>query len=339
MKYLNQESGRKTVMSAITRRAAAGLLASLSVLSLGAQAQAAFPDRPIQLIVPYGTGTATDALARRLSAAMPGVIGQSMNVDNRAGGNAFIGTQAVARSAPDGNTLLLATDQVMCTNPALFKTIPYSPTRDFVPVAGLTLHPHLLVVSSEIPVRSVAELVALAKAKPGTLSVASTGVGTSAHMVAEVFKNEAGVDITHVPYPGGAQLFSDLLSGRVSMVFYPYQAVKPHLESGKLRALANATERRTSWAPEVPTLPELGFPRTVMSAWLAVYAPAGTPTDRVNRLSDAFKKVLDMPDVSTPLTQLGIDIRYRTSNELGAFAASQTGYCQDLVKTSGAKVE
>jgi len=323
----------------ISRRRVATLLASLPLVATTAPAQGQFPDRPVRLIVPYGPGTGTDALARRLAAVMPGLIGQTMTVENRPGANAFIGAETAARSAPDGYTLILSTDHVMCYNPALFKSLPYNPTKDFAPVAGLTSHPHLLVVSPDVPAKSVAELVALAKAKPGTLSVASTGVGTAAHLVGEIFKREAGIDILHVPYPGATQLFSDLLSGRTSMLFYPYQAVKPYLETGKLRALGNASERRAAWLRDVPTMGELGYPRTVMAAWLAVYAPAGTPADRVARLADAFKKAVDMPEVSSQLLANGIDIQYRPPAELAAFTASQMNRCQDIVRLSGAKVE
>lgn len=325
--------------STLSRRLAIGMLAILPVISTGALAQAAFPEKPVQLVVPYGTGTGTDALGRRLSAAMPGLLGQSMIVDNKAGASAQIGSQFVARSAPDGYTLLLGTDQVMCFNPVLFKNLPYNATRDFTPVAGLTLHPYILAVPADLPVRSVAELVALAKAKPGTLSFASTGVATSAHIVGEVFKQEAKIEITHVPYQSGAQLFPDLLEGRVSMMFYPYQQLKPHLDTGKLRVLASTTAQRVTWLRDLPTMPELGYPKTVLGAWLAVYAPAGTPPDRVARLSEAFKKALELPDVGGQLAPVGIDVRYRSPAELGAFAASELNACREVVRISGAKIE
>ena len=325
--------------STISRRLAAMLLATLPMWATGAWAQAKFPEKPVNLIVPYGTGTGTDALARQLAAVMPGLIGQPMVVENKAGASAQIGSQAVARSAPDGYSLLIGTDHIMCLNPALYKNLSYHPTRDFTPVAGLTLHPYVLAVSASVPARNVAELVALAKAKPGTLSFASTGVGTSAQLVGELFKSEAKVDILHVPYQSGAQLFPDLLEGRVSMMFYPYQQLKPYIDSGKLRAIATTTERRTTWLKDVPTMPELGYPKTVLGAWLAIYAPAGTPADRVARLTEAFKKALETPEVANNLAAGGIDVRYRTPAELGAFQASQQTICQDIVKIAGVKME
>lgn len=330
MKECLSQNGRRYVMA---------LLACLPLITPGVQAQGKFPEKPITLVVPYGTGTGTDALGRQLSTVMPGILGQSMLVDNKAGASAQIGTQAVARSAPDGHTLLLGTDQVVCFNPVLFKNLPYNATRDLTPVAGLTLHPYILVVPATLPVRNVAELVALAKSKPGTMSFASTGVATSAHLTGELFKKEAGIDILHVPYQSGAQLFPDLLEGRVQMMFYPYQQLKPHLDSGKLRVLASTTERRTGFLPNVPSMPELGYPRTVLGAWLSIYAPAGTPADRVAVLSEAFKKALDMPAIGGVLPPQGIEVRYRNPSELAAYQAAQLEVCRDVVKISGAKLD
>ena len=226
----------------------------------------------------------------------------------------------------------------MCYNPALFPDLRYSPTEDFAPVAGLTSHPHILVVGPAVSARTVPELVALAKAEPGSLTFGSTGVGTAAHLVGEIFKHEAGIELTHVPYPAGTQLFNDLLNGTVSMAFYPYQLLQPYLESDRLIALGNATEARADWAPDLPTMPELGYPKTVMAAWLAVYAPAGTPEDRVAALSDAFLTALKSPEISNALVELGIDVRPRTPAELGAFAASELDRCQAVVDLSGARV-
>lgn len=311
-------------------------VAGLSLSSAGVHAQA---DRPIQLIVPYGTGTGTDTLGRMLSKVIATQTGQLVVVDNKPGASAQIGSQAVARSAPDGKTLLLAGDQVMCFNPVLFKTLPYNPTRDFTPVAGLTIHPYVLAVPTSLNVRSVAELVALGKAKPGSLSFASTGAATSAHLVGELFKSEAKIEMTHVPYQSGAQLFPDLIEGRVSMMFYPYQQLKPFLDSGKLRALATTTERRSTWLPDVPSMPEIGFPNTLLAAYLNIYAPAGMPADRVARLSETFKKALEAPEIAGVLPPNGIDIRYRTPAELAAFDAALMNACRDVIKLSGAKLE
>lgn len=321
------------------KRKFAAILASLPFITSTALAQANFPEKPITLVVPYGAGTGTDALGRKLSNVMQSLLGQPMVVDNKAGASAQIGTQHVARSAPDGHTLLVGTDQVVCYNPVLFKNLPYNVTKDLTPVAGLTLHPYVLAVPTSLNVKTVAELVALGKAKPGSLSFASTGVATSAHLTGELFKLETKLDMTHVPYQSGAQLFPDLLENRVSMMFYPYQQLKPYIDSGKLRALATTTEKRTEFLPNVPTMPELGYPKTVLGAWLSIYAPAGTPADRVNKLSEAFKKALEMPDVGGTLPPDGVLVAYRNPAALGAYAAAQLEVCREVIRVSGAKLE
>lgn len=322
--------------SSIARRRVVAMLAGAPLVGTGVRAQATFPEKPITLIVPYGTGTGTDALGRRLAAPMQGLLGQPMVVDNKAGASAQLGTQHVARAAPDGYTLLVGTDHILCFNPLLFSKLTYN-TRDLVPVAGLTLHPYILAVAADLPARTVPELVALAKTRQ--LSFASTGLGTSAQLTGEVFKAEAKIPLLHVPYQSGAQLFPDLLENRVSMIFYPYQQLKPHIDSGKLRVLATTTERRTSFLPNVPTMPELGYPKTVLGAWLSIYAPAGTPPDRIAKLSDAFRKALAMPDVGGPLPADGIEVRYRTPSEMGAFAASQAEVCREVVKIANVKLD
>lgn len=334
---MKEITGTTAFLSAC-RKAGIAMMAILSVSGTAANAQEKFPDHVMRLVVPYGPGTGTDSLARRLANVIPSSLKQPMIVENRAGGNGFIGAENVRNSAADGYSLILATDHVMCYNPALFKDLPYDPIKDFAPIAGLTSHPHILVVGPGVTARTVPELVALAKAEPGKITFGSTGVGTAAHLVGELFKHEAKIDITHIPYKGGTELFNDLLNGSVSMAFYPYQLLAPYLKAGRLFALANATDTRAAWAPDLPTMPELGYPQTVMAAWLAVYAPAGTPEDRISTLSDAFLTALKTPEITKALTELGIDVRPRTPSELGAFAKAELGRCKSVVELSGATV-
>jgi tripartite-type tricarboxylate transporter receptor subunit TctC len=314
-------------------------LAALPVKASIAQTQEPYPTRPIRLVVPYGPGAATELFARQVAASVQAHIGQPLVVENRAGANAVIGTDYVARSAPDGYTLLFANDQIICVNPFLLPRLSYDPTRDFVPVAGLATVSYLLVVSPKLPVASVAELVALAKSRPGQLTFASTGVGTGSHLIGETFQREAGIELTFVPYPAGvSQLLADLMTGTISLMFYSFQPLKPLLEEGHVRALATAGSERPEWMPGLPTLRELGYPRSTSAAWFGVYAPAATPQDRIVRLADAFRKAMDNPGLRTAMRASGTDARFRSSAELAAFNASEQDRCREQVAISGARV-
>jgi tripartite-type tricarboxylate transporter receptor subunit TctC len=324
----------------VRRRQVLAGLAALPALGRPALAQRGFPDRPIRLVVPYGPGTATDAVARQVSANMQALLGHPMVVENRAGANGIPGTQAVTQSGPDGLTLLFANDQVACLGPVLFSRLPYDFARSFVPVAGIATVSYVLVVTPGVPARSVAELVALAKAQPGRLSFGSTAVGSGAHLLGEVFARDAGIDLLHVPYSAGAtQLFGDLMTGRVSMLFYPFQGVKAQLESGQLRALATTGTQRPDWMPDLPTLHELGYRRATFTSWFAVYAPAAVGEERIARLSDAFRTALENPNLRTSFRANGVSIAPRGPAELGAFTASESTRCRQLVEISGARVE
>jgi len=332
-----------TLTSAVTpqgRRALLASLASLPLLATGARAQRGFPERPVRLIVPYGPGTGTEIFARQVVANMQAILGQPVVVENRAGASGIPGTEAAARAAPDGYTLLFANDQIMCLNPALFQRLPFNLTRDFVPVAGLATMEYVLVVTPSLPARSVAELVALAKARPGALNFAATGVGTASHLIGEVFAKDAGIELTFVPYSTGAtQLFADLFTGTVQMMFYPWQFVKTHVEAGRLRALATAGRQRVEWLPDLPTLSELGYSRSVTATWFAVYAPTGTPADRVARLSDAFRQALEPPEFRASLAALGTRLNHMPPAELATFTTTEMDRCRMSVQISGARVE
>jgi tripartite-type tricarboxylate transporter receptor subunit TctC len=227
----------------------------------------------------------------------------------------------------------------MCYNPVLFpQRLPYDPLRDFTAVAGLTAHPLMLVVTPGLPVRSVPELVALAKAQPGRLSYATVGVASAMHLAAELFQREAGIEMTHVPYNNIGQMQADVVTGTVQVMFWVYQQLKPHLDADRLRPLANpATSRRV--IPGLPTMPELGFPRSVIAPWVALYAPAGTPADRVARLSEAARLALENQEIRTTLADSGIEIAYRTPAELAAFTAGEAATCRDLIAMSGARID
>jgi tripartite-type tricarboxylate transporter receptor subunit TctC len=332
-----------TLTSAVApqgRRALLASLAALPVLATGAQAQRSFPERPIRLIVPYGPGTATEIFARQIVANMQAILGQPVVVENRAGASGIPGTEAASRAAADGYTLLFANDQIMCLNPALFQRLPFNLTRDFAPVAGIATMEYVMVVTPSLPANSVAEVVALAKARPGELTFAATGVGTASHLIGEVFAKDAGIDLTFVPYSTGAtQLFADLFTGTVKLMFYPWQFVKPHVEAGRLRALATAGRARVEWLPHLPTLAELGFARSVTATWFAIYAPTGTPPDRIARLSEAFRQALEPPEFRATLAAMGTKLNHMPPPELATFTTTEMERCRMSVQLSGAKVE
>lgn len=298
-----------------------------------------YPVRPIKLVVPYGPGTATDYLARQVSAEAQKALGQAIVIENRAGAGGITGTEAVIRSAPDAYTLLVGTTQTHAINPALYAKLPYRPLEDLSPVVGLAIQPHVLVVAPQLQVNTVADLVAVAKSQRVRVTFASTGNGTPAHLVGEIFRREAGIEATHVPYPGGAQALTDVMTGTVSMLFYPYQPVKPHIDAGKLKVLATAHATRPDWLPQVRTMPEQGFPKSVIAAWFGIYAPARTPEDRIQLLGNAFLGALGAPAITLTLPPTGTTIQAQTAAELGRFTATELERYKSLVAMSGAKVE
>ena len=299
---------------AIGRRTVAYSLAALPFIGGSARAEETYPDHPIRLIVPFGPGGAADTFARQVANAATPFIKKPIVLENRAGANAIVGTEAAARANPDGYTLLLGTDQAMCVNPVLFQRLPYDAARDFTPVAGLVSLYYVLVVAPNLPVSSVGDLVAMAKSDPGRLTFGSTGAGTPARLIGEVFQRDAGIELTHVPYQSGvAQLFSDLLTGTISMLFYPYQSMKPHVEGGRMRALASTGIDRPDWLPDHPTMHELGYRKTIGAASIGIYAPARTPRDRVERLTGAFRQAMESAELRSVLAPTGTTAEFRPS--------------------------
>jgi tripartite-type tricarboxylate transporter receptor subunit TctC len=325
----------------LTRRSVMGGLMSLPALpalsTASAFAQGAYPERPIRMICPFGPGTGTDAFARQVTGNIQSFLGQPIVVENRAGANAITGTEAAVRSAPDGYTLLFSNDAMTCLGPNLFK-LPYDVKKDIAPVAGLAQFEYTLAVSPAVGVKTVQELVALAKAKPGTLSVGATGVGTGSYFIGEAFGKDADIKITGVQYQqGAAQLFADTLTGRVSMVFYPYQFLKTYFEAGQLIPLAVTSPERREYAKDKPTMKELGYARTQSQGWFCVYAPTGTPADRIAKLSDAFRKVVDDPEFKKVAAGNGVTLNYQTPAQLAAFEADQGARCKAMVELAGVK--
>ena len=323
-----------------TRRSVLAALSTLPLLASPALAQRGFPDRPIRMVVPYGPGTGNDTFARQFTARFPQILGVPVVIDNRPGANAIVGTEIAARSAPDSYTLLFGAEQAVCFNPALIQRLPYDPLRDFAPIAGLVSASYVLVVAPGLPVRSVPELVALAKAQPGRLSFASTGAGTASRIIGAVFARDAGIELTSVAYQSGTgPLFADLMSGTISMMFYPYQFVRTHLAAGRMRALATTGSRRPAWMPDVPTMEELGYRRSIASTSLGVYAPTGTPPDRIERIAEAFRVALNEPDLAAALRADGTDVDFIPPAEFGAVFEARLSRCREMVTMGGVSLD
>jgi len=323
----------------MNRRLPLALLAALPWLPLAAQA-ADFPSKPLSLVVPFAPGGPTDAMARVLAAALKGPLGQTVLVDNKAGAGGNLGAEAVARAAADGHTLLFGTSGPLAINQYLYPKIGYDPLKSFAPVIQVGYLPNVLVVHPAVPARSVPELVALAKARPGTLNYASSGNGASSHLAGVMFNLRAGTDLQHIPYKGTGPALNDLLGGQVTMTFTDVLTALPHIQSGKLRALAVTTASRSKALPEVPTLAEQGVKDMDVSVFFGIVVPAGTPSDAVARLNAAFVKVLADPEVRGKLAAQGLEPPAATTPaQLTEYMKLEAARWQDVVKASGARLD
>jgi len=280
-------------------------IASVLVLACPVLGQEKYPAKPIRLVVPFAPGGSTDIFARLVGERLAPALGQPVVIENRAGAGGNIGAEAVARSAPDGYTLLMATTGVMAINHALYRNLGYDAARDLAPVVFIASITNVLIVPPELPAKSVAELIALAKSQPGRLSFASSGAGSSTHMSAELFKLMTGTDLLHVPYKGSGQALPDLMSGRVSMMFENMPGAISHIRSGKLRVLAVTGLKRSPALPEVPTIAEAGVPGYESLSWSGLAAPAGTPREVVQRLNRETIAVLAQPELRAKLADQG----------------------------------
>ena len=302
-----------------------------------AQAQS-YPQKPIRVIVPAAAGGATDITARLVGQKMAERFGQAVIVENRPGGNETIGADAVAKAAPDGYTLLLAPPAAIVILPHLQK-LPYTPERDLAPVSLAAITPLILVVHPSLPAQTVKELIALAKARPGQLSYASAGSGGVQHLAAELLKTTAKIDILHIPYKGAGAVMQDLVGGQVQMFFAGMPPAMPHIRSGKLRALAVTTTKRSSAAPEVPTMEEAGVPRFDISNWFGYFVPAATPRSVIDSLSGEINRALMLQEVREKLAGAGADPLGTSPGELASFMRAVSKKFAELIKLSGAKLD
>lgn len=314
------------------------LLAVLCVFS-GASIAQTYPNKPIHWIVPFTPGGATDTIARSIGQKLQESMGQPVIVENRPGAGGALGAEAAAKSPSDGYTLFGGTISTHAINASLYSKLPYDPIKDFEPIALVGFNPNVLFVNPNLPVKTVQELIAYAKANPGKLTFASAGSGTSQHLSGELFKMMTGVDILHVPYKGSPQALQDVVGGQVSFLFDQLAAGLALTQAGKLRAIAVTPAKRVPALPDVPTMEESGLPGFVVVSWQAVYAPAKTPKEIVNKLSDEVIKALKTQEVKDRLSKIGIEIVGGSAEELAKHNKAEIERWAKIVKASGAKAD
>ncbi|CAG9173235.1 Bug family tripartite tricarboxylate transporter substrate binding protein [Cupriavidus pinatubonensis] len=318
---------------------AAAALAAAAVFSAPAVQAQAYPNKPIRMVVGFPSGGAPDTLARIVSEKISPSWGQPVVVDNKPGAGGNIGAEAVAHALADGYTLAMGTVGTHSINGALYSKMPYDMVKDFTPVILVATTPNVLVVHPGVPAKNVAELIALAKAKPGGLTFGTPGVGTSLHVAGELFNSMAGVKITHVPYKGRAMAIPDLLGGHITMMFDNLPSALPVVKEGKLRALGVTSAKRSPSAPDIPTLAEQGLRGFEADSWFAIFAPANTPKDVVAKLNAEFNRIYSLPDVQAKLKTLGLDPVLGTPEKLADYQRSEIAKWAKVVKESGAKAE
>jgi tripartite-type tricarboxylate transporter receptor subunit TctC len=318
---------------------AKGLLALLlAVFATVASAQA-YPSKPIKWIVPFAPGGTTDILARTIGEKLTRVLGQPVIIENKPGAGGGVGAEFTAKAPADGYTIMGGTISTHAINASLYKNLPYDPVKDFAPITLIVRLPNLLVVHPDVPANSVGELIALLKANPGKYTFASSGNGTSQHLSGELFKAMAGVDMQHIPYKGSPPALQDVVAGQVTMTFDNITTAWPLAKAGKLRALAVTTAKRSSIAPDVPTLAESGLAGYEVGSWQGVFAPAGTPPEIVKRLNAEMVKIINQPDVKEKLVGLGAEPVANTPEEFAALVKSEVVKWADVVKRSGARID
>jgi tripartite-type tricarboxylate transporter receptor subunit TctC len=322
---------------ALPRRAAAALLGAAALVR-PARAQT-WPTRPVRIVIPYPPGGPSDFIARLIAEVFQAQTGQSLVADNRAGGNATIGTAAVAQASADGSVVLLATSQTHAINLSVMDSVPYRPIEDFTPIAGLVALPHILVVPADSPARDLAGLLAMLRAAPDRYNHGSTGYGTGGHLGGAMLMRVAGVSSTHVPFRGAAPMVTELLAGRLDYAIATLASVMPHIRSGALRPLGAASPNRLAQLPDLPTLAEQGVRGVELDAWYALFGPAGLPAEVVGTLARIAAATLDQPATVERLQGAGFVLWRRSPEELRAALPGEIARWGELVRTAGARVD
>ncbi len=297
-----------------------------------------YPSKPVRIIVPFAPGGGTDLSARVIAQKLSESLGTNFLVENRPGAAGIVGTAAVAKSKPDGYTMLVVSSS-HAMNPAMYAKLPYDTSRDFAPISLLLSGPTLVVAHPSLPAKNARELIVLAKAWPGTLTFASAGHGTPPHMAGELFKTLAKIDILHIPYKGNGPAYTDLMAGQVSLMFPNIATSLPYVKSGRMRAIGVGSKQRSAIAPEIPTINESGLPGYEMSSWFGLLAPAGTPAGIVTRLQQEIAKIFKQPDVREKMFALGVEPVGSTPQEFTAFLNEETTQWSRIIKISGLKPE
>jgi tripartite-type tricarboxylate transporter receptor subunit TctC len=312
-----------------------GLFAAMPLLATGQS----YPSKPIRLVVPFPAGGTTDLLARAMAQKLSEALGQQVVVDNRPGAGGNIGSDIVAKSAPDGYTLLMGTVGTHAINVSLYAKMPYDAVKDFVPIVLVAGVPNVLVVHPALPVKTVADLIKLAKDQPGSINFASSGNGTSIHLSGELFKSLTGVQMAHIPYKGSAPALTDLIGGQVQIMFDNLPSALPHIKAGKLRAIAVTSTKRAPALPDLPTIAESGIPGFEASSWFGMLAPAGTPREIVLRINAEVNKALQAGDMKEKLLAQGAEAVGNSPEFFVEYIRSETTKWAKVVKDSGAKVD
>jgi tripartite-type tricarboxylate transporter receptor subunit TctC len=311
-----------------------------AAMAVSAAVQAApYPERPVKMLVPLAPGSAIDIVARLIGDKMSATLGQNFFVEDQPGAAGIIGMRAVARSAPDGYTILVANDSVLTMVPHVKRDAGYNPQKDFAPVARLVSIPLGLIASKDFPANNVSDLIKLAKEKPGGINYASGGIGSPHHIATELLMKEAGIKLTHVPYKGITAAVQEIIAGHVPLGFTAMSAVVPQLKSGAIKLLAVSTAKRMEQTPDTPTISESGVPGYKFVAWCAMFVPAGTPQEIVDKLNAAALKAVNEPDVKKRLLDLGFQIETSTPAELGTYLREEYKRTGDLIEAAGIKAE
>jgi tripartite-type tricarboxylate transporter receptor subunit TctC len=317
-------------------------LSALAFIAPGTRPAAAqaYPNRPVKIVIPFAPGGPTEFIIRLTADRLTALLGQPFVIENRPGGaGGTVGAKSVAVAEPDGYTLLFSSPGPLVTAAAVYRTLDYDPVKNFAPIAMLIYAPQMLVVHPSVPAKTFAEFVAYAKANPGKITFGSSGYGTQPHILGEMLKHAAGIELVHIPYRGAGQSVTDLLAGQVKMIFETTAILLPHVQGDRLRALAVATEARSPLLPDVPTTAESGYPKILASFWSGLLAPAGTPAAIVDKLNATVNEILKSNEAQSGLARLGAEAKIGAPKDFAAFIATETPRWAAIANETGIKVD